>query len=95
MDNTIILKEEYAPAHRDVTRFKHTQTPQFPLELCINSQNDTDSFFCKKYTLNGNYLETVIMITVKDFRYATEKLLNQVPFKHNNAFQWKPRGGRH
>ena len=75
MPNTTILKEEQL--HLDVVRFKHTRAPQFPLELCINSQNNAESFFRKEYTLNGNGHETIIMITVKDFRYTPEKVAEQ------------------
>jgi hypothetical protein len=61
----------------------------------ISSQNNVDSFLSREYTLNGNYLKTVIMITVKDFRYTPEKVAEQNPSKLNNTLQWKPRGGRH
>jgi hypothetical protein len=75
MPNTTILKEEQS--HLGIVRFKHTRAPQFPLELCINSQNNADSFLHKKYTLNGNEHQTIIMITVKDFRYTPEKVVEQ------------------
>lgn len=59
--------------HYDTTLFNHAHAPRFPLELCFNFQNNADFFLCKKYTLNGNLVEVVIIVTVKDFRYASRK----------------------
>jgi|GEM_PF-3496621 hypothetical protein len=96
MHNTTILKEKQL--HYGAILFNHAHAPQFLLELCLNYQNNVDFFLSKKYTLNGNYLELIIMITVKDFRYTLEKIARTSGArakKLTSILQWKARGGSH